>query len=197
VVPEGARRKVHHLQQRPHSSAREGRNVDVRRARLDGHEERPGRCPGPARRSRGSNATVPRWNARMMPTRVGVRTPTSQPYDLTFRKSYQCHEGPKARVSRVVARMRRPKSSQVINSITFSVRQSVEHPLGRFPANLSVRSHVPHRELTGASGRRGCPRAGRGRFARQGAPRREGVDGEPSCPLSERCCHHGGDASLI
>jgi hypothetical protein len=34
---------------------------------------------------------------------------------------------------------------QVINGITFSVGQSVEHPLRRFPADLSVRSQVPHR----------------------------------------------------
>jgi hypothetical protein len=41
-----------------------------------------------------------------------LRTPTSQPYDLTFRESSQCHEGPEARVGRVVARMRRAKSNR-------------------------------------------------------------------------------------
>jgi hypothetical protein len=33
----------------------------------------------------------------------------------------------------------------ILHSLTFSVGQSVEHPLRRFPANFSVRSHVPHR----------------------------------------------------
>jgi hypothetical protein len=33
---------------------------------------------------------------------------------------------------------------QVINGITLSVSQSVEHPLRRFPADLSVRSQVAH-----------------------------------------------------
>jgi hypothetical protein len=34
---------------------------------------------------------------------------------------------------------------QVIDGVAFSVRQPVEHPWRRFPADLSVRSHVPHR----------------------------------------------------
>jgi hypothetical protein len=34
---------------------------------------------------------------------------------------------------------------QVFDGITFSVGQSVEHPLRRLPADLSVRSPVPHR----------------------------------------------------
>jgi hypothetical protein len=34
---------------------------------------------------------------------------------------------------------------QVVNRLPFSVSQSVEHPLRRLPADLSVRSQVPHR----------------------------------------------------
>jgi hypothetical protein len=34
---------------------------------------------------------------------------------------------------------------QVIDGVTFSVSQSAEHPLRRFPADLSVRSQVPRR----------------------------------------------------
>jgi hypothetical protein len=34
---------------------------------------------------------------------------------------------------------------RIFQGLTFSVSQSVEHPLRRFPADLSVRSHVPHR----------------------------------------------------
>jgi hypothetical protein len=34
---------------------------------------------------------------------------------------------------------------QVVNRVAFSVSQPVEHPLRRFPADLSVRSQVPHR----------------------------------------------------
>jgi hypothetical protein len=34
---------------------------------------------------------------------------------------------------------------QVIDGVAFSVGQSVEHLLGRFPSNFSVPSHVPHR----------------------------------------------------
>jgi hypothetical protein len=34
---------------------------------------------------------------------------------------------------------------QVINGLALSVSQPVEHPLRRFPADLSVRSQVPHR----------------------------------------------------
>jgi hypothetical protein len=58
--------------QRPHSSAREGRNVDGRRTRLDGHEDRPGRCPGSARRPRRSGPPVPCRNARMTQTSAGI-----------------------------------------------------------------------------------------------------------------------------
>jgi hypothetical protein len=33
---------------------------------------------------------------------------------------------------------------QVIPGVAFSVSQPVEHPLRRFPADLSVRAQVPH-----------------------------------------------------
>jgi hypothetical protein len=33
---------------------------------------------------------------------------------------------------------------RIFHGLAFGVSQSVEHPLRRFPADLSVRSHVPH-----------------------------------------------------
>jgi hypothetical protein len=69
VVLEGARGKVHHVQQPSNRPSREGRNVDGRRARLDGNKSQPGRCSYQARRSRRSDLAVPRWNAGMMPAK--------------------------------------------------------------------------------------------------------------------------------
>jgi hypothetical protein len=52
---------------------------------------------------------------------------------------------------------------QVVNRVAFSVSQPVEHPLRRFPADLSVRSQVPHRvssplEFCKTSAMRALPR---------------------------------------
>jgi hypothetical protein len=60
---------------------------------------------------------------------------------------------------------------QVIDCVEFGVSQSVEHPLRRFPADLSVRSPVPHRisglfELVQDFGDEGGPaRRGRPSFS--------------------------------